>query len=107
MLESAAASARERHLKTQILETVARHLGNRHYRLWLFGSRAQGRATGRSDYDLGIMTEQPLDLATLSRIRADLEELPILQEIDLVDLTTAPADFVRQALQKSELLDER
>lgn len=100
-------STQEQHIKAQLVETIARHLGNRHYRLWLFGSRAQGRATARSDYDLGIMAEQPLDLVTLARIRADLEELPILQHVDLVDLTTAPAEFIQQALQGGELLDER
>lgn len=107
ILTNISKSTREQSIKAQLIETVARHLGNRHYRLWLFGSRAQGRATARSDYDLGIMAEQPLDLVTLARIRADLEELPILQQVDLVDLTTAPAEFVQQALQRGELLDER
>ena len=93
-------------LRTQIVASVAQHLGGRPYRLYLFGSRAQGAATPRSDYDIGILADEPLPLAMMERIRADLDDLPVLQHIELVDLVTASSDFVRQALVKSELLDE-
>lgn len=91
----------------QIIEAVARHLGRRQYRLYLFGSRAQGRATSRSDYDLGLLAEGPIELGVLARIQADLEELPILQTIDLVDLRTASPERVQSVLSKGKLLDER
>ena len=91
----------------QISEAVARHLGKRHYRLYLFGSRAQGRSTPRSDYDLGLFAERPIELAVLSQIRAELEGLRILQRVDLVDLHMSSQDLVQSVLEGGELLDER
>jgi predicted nucleotidyltransferase len=94
-------------LRRQVVTVVARHLGGRHYRLYLFGSRARGTATPRSDYDIGVRPEAPLDLVTLAALRADLEELPVMQRLEVVDLASASPDFVQRALQDSELLDER
>lgn len=65
-------------------------LEGRRYRLYLFGSRAKGEASPRSDYDLALWADPPLDLATLARLREELENLPILQALDLVELSWAP-----------------
>ncbi len=90
-----------------VRKTVAEHLPGISYRLYLFGSRVQGRASGRSDIDIGILAEHSLPLSTMARIREALEDIPILQRIDLVDLSAASPAFVKQALGTSELLDER
>ncbi|HAR68661.1 nucleotidyltransferase [Thermus scotoductus] len=81
--------AREEVLK-EASRRVAELLKGRRYRLYLFGSRARKEASPRSDYDLALWADPPLDLATLARIREALEELPILQRIDLVELSWAP-----------------
>jgi len=94
-------------LREQVRGIIGRHLGQRRYRLYLFGSRARGDATSRSDYDFGVQADGPLELATLARIRADLEDLPVLQRIDVVDLTAATPEFVHRALEHSQVLDER
>ena len=105
-LPNLAATGLPAELRQRLLNIVAQRLAGRHYRLYLFGSRARGTATVRSDYDLGVQTEAPLDLATLAHIRGDLEELPILQRVEFVDFSSATPDFMRRALQNSELLDE-
>jgi len=74
----------------EVAERVARHLRGRRYRLWLFGSRARGQASPRSDYDLALWADPPLDLATLARLREELEGLPLMQRVDLVELSWAP-----------------
>lgn len=54
---------------------------------WLFGSRAVGRARRASDIDLAI--EAPdLSPARWQRLRAALEEAPIIFSVDLVRLDT-------------------
>jgi len=88
-------------------EIVRGHMGGGNYRLYLFGSRVQGRATERSDYDLGLWTSGPLEYAALEAIRAELEELPLMQKVDLVWLNEADPEFVAQALRQAELIDER
>lgn len=69
---------------------VAEVLKGRRDRLYLFGSRAGGEATARSDYGLAVWADPPLDLATLARAREALEDLAILQQVDLVGLSWAP-----------------
>lgn len=94
-------------LREQVRGIFGRHLGDRRYRLYLFGSHANGRATPRSDYDFAVQAQAPLDLATLAAIRADLEDLPVLQGFDVVDLTAAAPEFARRVLEHSQILDER
>ncbi|MER3482710.1 MAG: nucleotidyltransferase domain-containing protein [Meiothermus sp.] len=86
---------------------IVRGQMNGNYRLYLFGSRVQGRATERSDYDLGLWTSGPLEYAVLEAIRAQLDELPVMQKVDLVWLNEADPEFVAHALRYAELIDER
>jgi predicted nucleotidyltransferase len=66
--------------------------------VYVFGSRANGRAGRRSDLDLAIGGEQPLTL----RLRADLadafdeSDLPI--EVDVVDLATVSETFRKRIM---------
>jgi predicted nucleotidyltransferase len=94
-------------LRHNVLAILSRHLGSRRYRVYLFGSRARGTANERSDYDFGIQAESPLELATLGKLRGELDELPVLQRIEVVDLAAASPDFVQRALVGAKLLDER
>jgi len=45
----------------KVVEKMASRLEGRRYRLYLFGSRALEAHTPRSDYDLAIWAEPPLD----------------------------------------------
>ena len=66
--------------------------------IYVFGSRANGRAGRRSDLDLAIGGEQPLTMG----IRADLAEafdesdLPI--EVDVVDLASVSETFRKRIM---------
>ena len=70
------------------------------HRVVLFGSRATGRASERSDWDVGIVGPAPVDGATLERMRDALERLPTLRAFDVVDLCTAPAELRAAALDE-------
>lgn len=83
-------SRQQQEVLQELKERVAHMLEGRRYRLYLFGSRAKGEASPRSDYDLALWADPPLDLATLARLREELENLPILQALDLVELSWAP-----------------
>jgi len=65
-------------------EVAARHRGLR--LLLLFGSRARGDATARSDWDLGYLAEAGLDREALL---ADLVVALGSEAVDLVDLDRA------------------
>lgn len=93
----------------EVLEEVKRRvrtrLKGRRYRLYLFGSRARKEGSPRSDYDLALLADPPLDLATLAELREALEGLPILQPLDLVELSWAPG--LKEVVKREGiLLDE-
>jgi predicted nucleotidyltransferase len=74
------------------------------YGVFFFGSRVTGGGSERSDIDIGISGPNVVPAATIERIREDLNELPYLYMIDVVDLHTAPASFRKEALKKTESL---
>jgi len=78
---------------------VHRHLPSPEYRAFLFGSRARGDATGRSDWDIGILGPEEVPGYIIQRIHAELEELPTLHRFDVVDLLSTSESFRRCALE--------
>jgi predicted nucleotidyltransferase len=54
----------------------------------LHGSRARGDAAERSDWDIGVLADDPPDLPALS---ATLTEILGTDEVDVVDLSRASA----------------
>jgi predicted nucleotidyltransferase len=76
------------------------------YKILLFGSRARGHAGPVSDFDVGVVGEQPLDLKTFYEIADALEALPTLFQVDWVDLNRASEKLRREALQNGRLLYE-
>lgn len=65
--------------------------------IFLFGSRAQKKATPRSDYDIAIDCKERVPIATMSRLRGALEELPIIQKIDIIDIYRTSEEFSKIA----------
>ena len=82
------------------IATALRGLLPNTHRALLFGSRATGHASPRSDWDIGLVGPVALDGAVLERIRAALDELPTLRSFDVVDLSTAPPALRDRALQE-------
>jgi predicted nucleotidyltransferase len=68
----------------RLAEIARRHRGL--HMLVLFGSRARGEATARSDWDLGYLGEPSLDRDGLL---ADLVDAAGTEALDLVDLDRA------------------
>ncbi|MEZ0348385.1 MAG: hypothetical protein ABWJ90_07730 [Thermus sp.] len=54
------------------------------------------------DPALALLAEPPLDLATPARLREALEELPVLQTFDLVELSWAPG--LKEVVEKEGVL---
>jgi len=82
---------------------VRRHVPDPTYRIFLFGSRAEGTAHERSDIDIGIEGPSAVPLEALSLIQEELEEAPTLYTIDVVDFTRVPEKFRRVARRRLPL----
>ena len=82
---------------------VRRHVPDPAYRIFLFGSRAEGTAHERSDIDIGIEGPGPVSPETLSLIEEELEEAPTLYTIEVVDFARVPKKFRRVARRRLPL----
>lgn len=93
--------------KEAIIEEVAKrirvHLGAE-YSIVLFGSEARGTARERSDIDIGILGPETVPWHIYSAITDDIEEIPTLRKIDVVDLRAVQATFREKAQREGVVL---
>lgn len=94
-------------LKKEIVEIITRRINLPHYRIFIFGSRASGKATERSDIDIGIESAEMIPVGLIPGIKEELDNLPVLQKIDLVDFRGVSDGFKEVAKQKVEVLYEK
>ncbi|MGI4751759.1 MAG: nucleotidyltransferase domain-containing protein [Janthinobacterium lividum] len=83
---------------------MKKNLTNTSYRAFVFGSQANLLELRRADIDLGLMAEDPLSTQQLSKINAEIEELPMLYNIDVVDFQTVDQQFKDVAMKNIEWL---
>jgi len=81
----------------QVAGIVRRVIGDRAYRVFLFGSWASGEARRRSDIDIGIEGPARVDPAMMLQIREACEALPTLFTIEIVDFASAAMNFRKEA----------
>lgn len=89
-------------LKEEIKGIVGRYLDLKLYRLFFFGSRLKDKGDERSDIDIGLEGPEETPLKIISKIKEEIEALPILYKIEIVDFKRVSSDFRQVALQKIE-----
>ena len=90
----------ENKLKNDIKKVIRKYLSFENFQIFVFGSRVKGRSHPKSDIDIGILGDQPVDLKTMSKINEEIAELPILYKIEVVDFQTVGKEFRENALKK-------
>ncbi len=90
---------------SRILAIVAPFLEGKKARIFLFGSRAEGRHHVTSDYDLAIETPEGEEIP-FYRIRDELEESTIPHKVDIIDLHAAGDTLNSLVKEKGILLWE-
>jgi len=88
-------------IKQEIIKVASDLRG---YRVFLFGSRAIGNARERSDFDIGIIGDEPISLQTFYRIDDLLDSIETLYKIDFVDFNRAASSLKMEALKVVEPL---
>ena len=58
-------------LTNRIIGSVKRNLSYEHFRVFYFGSRVSGKATSRSDLDIGIEADGSVPFGVMARIRGN------------------------------------
>ena len=86
-----------------VRKIVLSGLGEHKARIFLFGSRANGKAGRASDIDVGVLPVDELPIGLLSEIRSSLEESNVPYEVDPVDLSHAEQELRRRVMEEGIL----
>jgi predicted nucleotidyltransferase len=101
MTESSSIRKPDDSLEQMIVNTIVKRAKPK--RVILFGSRARADAQARSDYDVAI-DDQDLTPAILAQIRAEMECLPTLLNIDLVWMNRAAPSLRQRIIDEGKTL---
>ncbi len=74
------------------------------YQIMLFGSWAKGTASKTSDIDIGILGKEKVPDNLMFKIRQEVEQIPTLRKIDVVDLNLVGEKFRHAALEHAKPL---
>lgn len=91
-------------LKKDILKIAGKYLDLKNYKIFFFGSRVEGKGDEYSDIDVGIEGEEEIPIGIKADIKEEIENLPILYKIDVVDFKNVSSDFKEVALRYTELI---
>ena len=94
-------------LTENIIRIMTSNIDLDHYSLFYFGSRVRGDASSRSDIDIGLKADGKIPLHTLYRIKEEIESIPLLQKIDIVDFSRVSEDFRELAEKDKEIFYEQ
>ena len=94
----------EKEILSEVVSIVTHYLPE--VTIYLFGSRAWGRARENSDFDIALEWKEKIPLSTLSKIRERLEEIPTLKSFDLVDIRRCSDDLAILIKEKGIILHD-
>ena len=89
-------------LNKSLLNIFGKYLCLEEYKIFYFGSRVNGKGSERSDIDIGLYGKNPIHSSIVSSIQEDIENLPILYTIEVIDFSTVSDEFRKLALQNIE-----
>ena len=89
-------------LKKEVAEIIFRHLDRNTYHVLFFGSRVSGKSHERSDIDVGIEGPGKIPSDVFLQIKEEIENLPTLYTIDVVDFRRVAPSFREIALLEHE-----
>lgn len=89
-------------LEKMVKKAVSKHLPLSDYHLFFFGSRVRGDSFPRSDIDLGIEGQKRIPAPIKIAIEEELENLPTLYKLELVDFKSVSPRFKKEALKFTE-----
>ncbi len=85
-----------------VVEIISKHIPNA--RIILFGSRAKGTASKRSDFDIAIDIDENVPAKVKFQIEDEIDELPTLKMVDIVYLYEADHDFRKIVYRSGKII---
>jgi len=75
------------------------------YKIYLFGSWVNKEARSNSDLDIAIMGNKKIDWSIMAKLLNDVDDIPTLRGIDIVDLNSTSEEFRRNVLAYAKPLE--
>lgn len=91
-------------LKKEILKIIAKYLDLGRLKVFFFGSRMTGKGNERSDIDIGLEGPEEIPYEIMARLKEDIDNLPTLYKIEIVDFKKVSPDFREVALRQIEAI---
>ncbi len=91
-------------LLREVVKIIRQHVPDGSYSILLFGSWATLESLPTSDIDVGILGRGLLDGVVMARIREQIDHLPTLRKIEVVDLWSVEDRFREKAERNAERL---
>lgn len=88
----------------EVVGIIRKYLGNE-YRIYLFGSWEKGDALETSDLDIGILGKEKVIWSIMTKISQEIQNIPTLRKVDIVDLNTSDERFRKSALKDAKELN--
>lgn len=85
-------------IKKRAVKIIRDHLGDR-AKIYLFGSWARGDAQPTSDIDIAFDAGSKIDISEFYQIKREIETIPTLRKIDVVDLKMSSKKFSNHILK--------
>lgn len=92
-------------LKQEIAAITGKYLNLSEYKIFFFGSRVSGKGNEHSDIDIGIEGPLPISPEIKSKIEDEIENLPTLYKIEIVDFKRVSSKFRSVAMQNTEFIN--
>ena len=92
-------------LTSQIKQILGKYFDLKKVKVFYFGSRVTGNSNKRSDIDLGLQGQEKISSKIKFELMDDLDNLPVLYKIDLVDFSQTSPSFQKEALKKVEMIN--
>lgn len=87
----------------EIVKIVRKYLSD-DYKILLFGSWAKGDFLNTSDVDIAILGDNKVPYDLMVKIKEEVEEIPTLRSIDIIDLNSKEKAFRENVLRYAKSL---
>lgn len=89
----------QKQIENQIKSIIFKYLSPQKYKIFVYGSRAAGKARKWSDWDIGVISNKPIPHDIITEVEEKLEnsDLPVI--VQVVDFNAVDPEFKQIALQ--------
>jgi len=91
---------KEKQYLKEIKNIIYKYVSHKDYKVFVYGSRADGTARVGSDFDVGLVGKKEVPFGIISLVKEDLSNSNIPYFVDIVDFSKAKGGFKNQVVKE-------